>query len=110
MAFKRTQDPTFTTMVTVNIANGKGGFDKNTFIGRFKRLSADELKALRESELTNEEVVRRTLVNWDLCDAETKEAVPFSEFELEALLQITPTPYATAQAFWEGSHGARSKN
>ena len=110
MAFKRTQKPTFTTLVTVNIANDKGGFDKNTFMGRFKRLSADELKAMREAELTNEEVVRRTLTDWDLRDAETNEAVPFNELEMEALLQITPTPYATAQAFWEGSHGARSKN
>lgn len=110
MAFKRTQKPTFTTPVVVNIPNDKGGFDKSTFVAKFKRLSMDELKALRESALSNEDVVRRTLVGWELKDEETDEDVPFSEVELEALLQISPTPYATAQAFWEAVNGARSKN
>lgn len=110
MAFKRTQKPTFTAPVTVSIPNDKGGFDKSTFVGKFKRLSTDELKVLRESSLSNEDVVRRTLVDWELKDEETGEAVPFNEAELEALLQISPTPYATAQAFWECVTGARSKN
>lgn len=108
MAFKRTQKPTFTTLVTVNIANDKGGFDKSTFMAKFKRLPADELEALRP--MRNSDVVRQVLVDWELKDAETGEQVPFNQDELEALLQIEPTPAATAMAFWESVNGARSKN
>lgn len=108
MAFKRTQKPTFTTLVTVNIPNDKGGFDKSTFTGRFKRVTVEEVAQWRSAR--NEDVVREFLVDWDLKDAETNEQVPFSQDELEALLKIAPTPEATALAFWECLHGARSKN
>lgn len=110
MAFKRTQNPTFTTPVTVNVPNDKGGFDKNTFVAKFRRLSMDELQGLRECAATNEDVVRQVLVDWELRDQETNEAVPFTQDNLAALLQISPTPFATAQAFWEAVTGARSKN
>jgi hypothetical protein len=110
MAFKRTQNPTFTAPVTVNIPNDKGGFDKSTFIARFKRASNDDLAAMREMGLTNADLVRRQLVGWELKDAETQEDVPFTVDNLEAILQIEPTPLATAVAFWESVNGARSKN
>ncbi|UUZ68078.1 phage tail assembly chaperone [Polaromonas sp. P2-4] len=110
MAFKRTQNPTFTTPVTVNVPNEKGGFDKSTFVARFKRTTTDETAALREMGLSNKEVVRRQLTGWELKDADTQEDVPFTQENLEALLQIEPTPLATALAFWEAVNGARSKN
>lgn len=110
MAFKRTQSPTYTTPVTVNVPNDKGGFDKSTFIARFKRSTSDETQALREMGLSNQELVRRQLVGWELKDAETQEDVPFTHDNLEAILQIEPTPLATALAFWETANGARSKN
>lgn len=110
MAFKLTQTPTFTTKVTVNIPNVKGGFDKNTFMATFKRCTASELQALRESNMTNEELVRQVLLGWEMTDEDTSEDVPFSKATLEAALQIPPTPLATALAFFEGNNGARSKN
>jgi len=108
MAFKRAQKPTFAAHVTVNIPNDKGGFDKNTFTAIFKRPTAEE--RLELVQLSNEELLRRQMVDWDLKDTDTNEAVPFSSMELEAAMQILPTPYATAQAFWECVNGARSKN
>lgn len=108
MAFKRAQKPTFSTLVTVNIPNDKGGFDKNTFTGVFRRIEADEREAL--AALPHADVVRSVLVNWDLTDDDTKEPVPFTPAELEATLKILPTPMATALAFWECINGARSKN
>lgn len=108
MAFKRTLKPTFTAAVVVNVPNDKGGFDKNTFTGTFKRCSTDELTVLRP--LLNEEVVRKTLVGWDLKDEETKQDVDFNEAELEAILQIAPSPNAIATAFWETVTGAKTKN
>lgn len=108
MAFKRAVTPTFTTKVTVNVPNDKGGHDKSTFMARFKRLSPQEQEDARA--LKNDELVRQTLVGWDLTDADTGEAVPFNPEELEALLAISPTPLATALAFWESVNGARAKN
>jgi hypothetical protein len=110
MAFKMTQKPTFTTPVSVNVPNEKGGFDKNTFVAKFKRVSQDEAQELRELSLMPDELVRRVLVDWDLKDSETNEAVPFNSENLNALLQILPTPLATAVAFWETVNGARTKN
>lgn len=110
MAFKMTQQPTFTTKVTVNIANDKGGFDKSWFVARFKRCSTSELEDLRQSGLSNEDVVRKVLVDWEMKDEDTGEDVPFNKTTLEAVLQVLPTPLATALAFWESSNGARSKN
>lgn len=110
MAFKRTQKPKFTTTVTVNVPNDKGGFDKNTFTAEFRRVTTAELAEMRASSLTNEEVVRRVLVGWDMKDEDTGEAVPFSDLEMEATLLIAPSPLAIAVAFWESVNGARSKN
>lgn len=108
MAFKMTQKPTFTTQVTVNVPNEKGGFDKNTFTAKFRRPAADEVEDLRP--LKNDDLVRATLVGWELKDGDTDDEVPFTKDNLEALLQILPTPLATAMAFWETVNGARSKN
>ena len=108
MAFKRAMTPTFSTKVTVNVPNDRGGYDKQTFTAKFKRMSSEERDDLKK--LTNEELVRRQMVGWDLVDADTGEAVPFSADELEALLAIEPTPLATALAFWETVNGARAKN
>ncbi len=108
MAFKRAVTPTFSTKVTVNVPNDKGGHDKSTFTAKFRRLSTEEQEDARK--LGNAELVRQVLVGWDLVDADTGEAVPFSAEELEALLAIAPTPLATALAFWETVNGARAKN
>jgi hypothetical protein len=110
MAFKRTQNPTFTAKVAVNIPNDKGGFDKSTYLGIFKRVSADEVTTLRESGLSNEDLVRKVLVGWEMKDEDTGEDVPFNKAELEAALQILPFPLSTALAFFESVNGARSKN
>lgn len=108
MAFKRAVTPTFSTKVTVNVPNDRGGYDKSTFTAKFKRPTSEEQEELRS--LKNEELVRRVLAGWDLVDADTGEAVPFNAEELEALLAIAPTPLATALAFWETVNGARAKN
>lgn len=108
MAFKRAIQATFSTVVTVNVPNDKGGFDKNTFTAKFKRPTADERLTL--GALGNEALVRDRLVGWDLRDADTGEAVPFTPDELDALLSIEPTPIATAEAYWNTINGARAKN
>ena len=108
MAFKRALSATIKTRVVVMVANDAGGFDRNEFMAVFKRASLEEQEALRS--LKNEEIVRRQLVGWELTDADTSEAVPFTPENLEALLSITPTGLATAVAFFEACSGARAKN
>lgn len=108
MAFRTTPSPKFSAPVSVPIANAKGGFDKNTFVAIFKRPKLDELTELRA--LSNEELVRRQLVDWELEDEDTKETVPFSPQAMEAVIQITPSSQYIALAFWEGVNGARAKN
>lgn len=108
MAFKRAVLATFSVVVTVNVPNDKGGFDKNTFTAKFKRPTADERVTL--ANLNNDALVRDRLVGWDLRDADTGEAVPFTQEEVDALLQIEPTPLATAEAFWVTVNGAKVKN
>ena len=110
MAFKMTQKPTFTAVVTVNIPNDAGRFDKSTFVARFKRMTQAEVEGMRLEGLSNEEVARRTLVGWEMKDADTGEDVPFTQDNLEAALQIMPTPLAIAQAFFEAAMGGRTKN
>lgn len=108
MAFKRAVSETFTAKVKVNIPNEKGGFDPSTFTATFRRMTTDQLNDLRG--LADADVVRRTLVDWDLVDADTNEKVPFSAAEMEALLQIKPTDYATAKVFWDTVQGVGAKN
>ena len=108
MAFRLNPTPTFSIEVTVNVANEKGGFDKNTFVAKFARASIDEQRELRKLE--NDELVRRQIRGWELRDTDTGEAVPFTEETLAAVLSISPVPQQAALAFWEGSNGARIKN
>lgn len=108
MAFKKTQKPTFTTAVTVNIPNDVGGYDKSTFTARFKRMP----ESLRKEwgALADRELACTAMVGWDMTDDETSEVVPFTPEALEVVLDIAPTPHAIAMAFWETVNGARAKN
>lgn len=108
MTFKRTVKPTFSTVVTVSVPNDEQGFDKQVFTAVFKRPSETEKKALLKVD--NDALVRTQLVGWDLVDDETKQPVAFGAEEVAALMEISPTPMATAMAFWEALAGARAKN
>jgi hypothetical protein len=108
MSFQRTQKPTFRAKVTVPVPNDQGGHDINTFMADFKRTTTSELEAMREhSGLTDADLVRDRLVGWDMTDAETKQKVPFDSEELEAVLQIQPSPKYIAKAFWENVLGGK---
>jgi hypothetical protein len=108
MAFKRTTTKTFRAEVKVPVANDAGGYDDNSFTAVFEHCTSTEQEALRG--LTNTELIKRKLKGWELVDAETKEAVPFTPENLEAILQIPPSPMKIAVAFWEQVNGARAKN
>jgi hypothetical protein len=108
MAFKRTTTRTFSADVKVPVAREDGGYDMNTFKAIFEHTTTEEAEKLRE--LSNSDLVRRKLKGWELTDAETKEDVPFTPENLEAILQIPPSPMKICIAFWEQVNGARAKN
>jgi hypothetical protein len=108
MAFKRTTTRTFSADVKVPVANDQGGYDMNTFKAVFEHTTSTEQEELRT--LSNADLIKRKLKGWELTDAETKEEVPFTPENLEALLQIPPTPMKICVAFWEQVNGARAKN
>lgn len=108
MAFKLTQTPIFAVTVTVNIPNDKGGFDKSTFVAKFKRPSLSQIEEVRK--LDNAELCRTQMVGWEMRDADTNNEVPFTSENLEAALQILPTPLACVTAYWDTVNGARAKN
>ena len=110
MSFKMTAKPTFSAAVKVNVPNDQGGFDKNTFTAKFRRPTQEEAVNLRDANMMPEELVRKMMVDWDMTDGDTNERVPFSHENLEAALQILPTPLACAVAFWESVSGSRAKN
>ncbi len=108
MAFKRTTSPTFRADVNVPVANEAGGYDQNSFTAIFAHATSSELEELRQ--LTNQELLKRKLVGWQMTDADTGQEVPYSADALAAVLQIPPTPMYMAAAFWEQINGARAKN
>lgn len=107
MTFKMAQKPTFKVKVTVPVPNDRGGVDKNTFVAVFKRTSTDELTELGERRLNDADLVRDRIVDWELVDADSNQPIPFTAENLEALLQIQPTPKFTALAFYENAYGGK---
>lgn len=112
MAFKRKLSNKFEVKVTVNVPAENGGFDANTFEAVFRR--PKDKKELTDYEarpgLNDAQFVRDWMVGWKLVDEDSKQDVPFSEVELEALLAIEPTATATVSAFYTAYRGIKAKN
>lgn len=108
MGFRLTPKETFSTLVTVPIANDKGGFDKDTFTATFLRPRTEQIGDLRL--MSNEDLVRDRMTGWDMRDKDSGAPVEFSKEHLEALLAIPPSGPVTAAAFWDALAGARAKN
>lgn len=109
MSFSFKKREFFPVEVTVPVPNEKGGMDNNKFTAHFKPATSDEIKAMREG-VEDADVVRKQLVGWDMVDADTKQAVPYSEDAREAVLSIASAPYHIALAFYRASGGAKAKN
>jgi hypothetical protein len=106
-SFKKATAPTFKCEVKVPVPNQRGGHDMQSFTGVFKRTTTDELTNMVEQRIMDAELARDRLVDWEMTDADTGDAVPFSPDTLEALLQIHPAPKYIAKAFWEHVGGGK---
>ena len=109
MAFKKSAKPTFTSRVTVNMPNDKGGHDKSQFDAVFKYIgNSAELEELRN--LPAREVMERVLLGWKEFVDEQGAPVDFNEAEVQALLSIPQALYGLMEAFWSNVVKASIKN
>lgn len=108
MAFKLSKSPTFTAKIIVESPNDKAGFDRATFIARFKRATTEE--AIELQRLTPKEVMTRVLVGWDDFLDEDNVPVPFGDDTQWALLSDPPALLALHEAFWKTIVKSKEKN
>lgn len=108
MAFKLSKSPSFTAKITVETPNDKAGFDRATFIARFKRASTDE--AMELQKLIPKDVMARVLIGWDDFLEEDGTPVPFGDDTVWALLSDPPALLALNDAFWKTIVKSKEKN
>ncbi|WP_233559803.1 hypothetical protein [Oleomonas cavernae] len=109
------KERTFTATVTVKQPNERGGFDTESFKGRFKVIDHDRQRELRSSitEDPDKEVLREAWIGWEgLIDEDTNQPISFSDEIRDALLRNPPVAIAVAQAYFPSlSNGmAKRKN
>ena len=114
MALKLKQSDTFRWPVKVAIPKDGGGYETGTFDAEFKRLPRTESEGIAmkvmSGELTGVDAVRQILVGWRGVEVDGEE-VPFSEANLEALLEINGVALAVFRTFSEANAGAaQAKN
>lgn len=111
--FKLNQSPTFFWPVAVNLPTDNGAFDKQTFDGEFKRLTDTRLREIKAKveagEITDSAFVREVMVGWKGVTDEG-EAVPFSESNLDRMLEIPGVAGAIITAVVEFVSGLKRKN
>jgi len=109
MAFKIAQTPKFLAKdITIEIANERGGWDKNTMSATFFRADTEEAKEL--AKLDPKELIARKLAGWSGVETEDKQPVEFNEENLAAVLMIPAAVVALAQAFWNHQFKAKTGN
>ena len=108
MAFKLALSETYKVKVVVETPNEYGKTSKDDFVAEFKRVGMDELEELRK--LPQPEVFERVLVGWSgLLDGDN-QAVPFSELNRKALLNIPQALAGLMESYWPSVFKAREKN
>ena len=111
--FKLNQSASFFWPVVVNIPSDNGNFEKQTFDGEFKRLTDARLREIRAKveadEITDAQFVREVMVGWKGVTDEG-EPVPFSEGNLEKMLQVSGVAGAVIHAVVESLTGLKRKN
>lgn len=111
--FKLTQSATYTWPVAVHVPVNGGQYDKQTFDGEFKRLPDSRLKEIGRKvdagEMPDSDFVREVMVGWCGITADGVE-VPFSNENLERLLEVPGVAGAVALAVIDSLSGLKRKN
>jgi hypothetical protein len=112
MAYRVTKKPTFTIRVTV-VEPGdtdSGAVETSEFTARFKRVTGEELHALRTSGRSDKDLMQEVLVGWSDLTDDSGAQVPFSVEFCETLLSIPHALRGVVHAFMAGASGAGLKN
>jgi hypothetical protein len=112
---------TYTTPVTVDVPDGKGGSVKHKFAVVFKRLPQDELDELHrrlnreklqegETLLSDDEVLDQVVTGWQDVLDQNDQPLEFNPENFGALKNVFPTRPTLVTAFFESIKTAKRKN
>ena len=85
--FKIALEPTFTIPIEIDLPGMK---TRPVFEATFRRLSKSEYQKLMASSIAPAELVKQVMVGWKGVVDEAEREIPFSEGELDKLLEILP--------------------
>lgn len=101
MAFVRKKVTSYKWPVPVFSPADGGGYDKETIQIEFRRIKRTELE-----QLTNLQLLQKTIKGWDDYLDEDGKAIPFSESALDELLEDSAFVQSAAAAYWKSINGA----
>lgn len=108
MSFRVALKPSYTVPVTVQTPKDNGGFDESKFKARFKNVSLDELRELKEME--QRDVMLQVLVGFeDLLDDQDLP-LEYNSDNLGVLLAIPQALLGLSEAFWGSIYKGKVKN
>ena len=115
MAFQlRNQTPTYKWPVVVEPPVDGGQFGKETFDAEFRRLPQDQLREIGEridnGAIRDDELCRLVLVGWAGIDDAEGEPVPFSEGNMEMMLNVALVASSIVAAWLDSLAKGKRKN
>lgn len=113
--FKIKTNTNYSWPVPFEMPKSGGGYEKMPFSVEFKRLTASEIKELRDrmgtAELPDDDAFCREVVTgWRDVTGEDGQALPFSPENLTVLLDVHGISAAIVLAFFDSISTAKRKN
>jgi hypothetical protein len=108
MAFKLAQSETYQHEIKFQVLGETGKPEKHHFKATFQRHTNDELEELRR--VPGFDVMRQVVKGWSGILDEDGASVPFSEDNLNRLLQIPGAAHALIKGYWDSTVLAPEKN
>ncbi len=110
------QKPTYLWPVSIKLPKDGGAYEKHTFDIEFKKLTQERLKEINQaiqsenSEMTDAVLSHEIIVGWKGIAGDDGNELPFSQGNLDALLNIPTVASAIIEAFFQSIAGAKRKN
>lgn len=108
MTFKIAQSEHYAQKISVGLPDEKGRIARSEFKVTFVRCNNDRLDELRA--MIGRDVLKAVVIGWtDLVD-DDDQPVPFSDANLDALMQIPQAADALIDGFWSSQRNVQLKN
>lgn len=108
------KSPSYSWPVQTEVASNNGKFETETFDVNFKRVTESEKMQFFGAETvqrhTDVEICKKVVVGWKGVTDENGNEIPFSQENLDKLLEIPKVSSFIVIAFLESLAGARVKN